>query len=137
MDNNLIREWFRFGDMDIATAELKMEHHPQHYEIICYHCQQSAEKYLKGYLIAQSMEQPPKIHDLIRLCELCVKYNKDFSEISRQCGSLTQYGVQPRYPDEIELDETLTNKALTFAQQIKAFAPLQELRNSLNQKENN
>ena len=42
-----------------------------------------------------------------------------------------------RYPDEIELDDALTKKALDFAREIKDFAPLQELREQLNQKETN
>ena len=41
------------------------------------------------------------------------------------------YGVQPRYPDEIEIDEWLTKLALRNAAEIKAFAPLQEARKVL------
>ena len=44
---------------------------------------------------------------------------------------MTHYGVQPRYPDEIYIDEGLMRRALDFANQIKAFAPLQELRKNL------
>ena len=56
--------WFQFGDMDLDTSELLLTMRPQHYEIICYHCQQSAEKYFKGFLIFNGIDAPPKIHDL-------------------------------------------------------------------------
>jgi len=37
--------------MDLNTAEYLKNMKPLPIEIICYHCQQSAEKYLKGYLV--------------------------------------------------------------------------------------
>ena len=132
MDKRLAREWFRFGDMDLSTAELKIEHHPQHYEIICYHCQQAVEKYLKGYLFACDV-MPPKIHELDKLCVMCAQYDDSFEGIFDRCELLSQYAVQSRYPDEIELNDALTQKALACAQQIKAFAPLRELREKLSE----
>jgi len=36
--------------------------------------------------------------------------------------------VQPRYPDETYLDEALMHRALLFAEEIKAFTPLANLR---------
>ena len=41
MENNHILNWFRFADTDLDTAELLLEMRPQHFEIICFHCQQS------------------------------------------------------------------------------------------------
>jgi len=50
-----------------ATAYNSTEYlqgiHPIPVVIICYHCQQSGEKYLKGYLVLKDVE-PPKTHDL-------------------------------------------------------------------------
>ena len=51
MDHEYIAEWFQFADIDLASAEHLQSMRPQPLEIICYHCQQSAEKNLKGYLI--------------------------------------------------------------------------------------
>jgi len=127
MDKRLVCEWFRFADMDLRTAELKMTYHPKDFEIICFHCQQAVEKYLKSYLIACDVV-PPKIHDLDALCLMCMEYDDAFLKIAKMCAALSPYGVQPRYPDELELNDTLTHKALAYAQQIKDFAPLQELR---------
>ena len=45
------QEWQRIAAMDLSTAEYLLGMSPLPIEIICYHCQQSAEKYLKGYLV--------------------------------------------------------------------------------------
>jgi HEPN domain-containing protein len=42
------QEWQRLAAMDLNTAEYLQNMSPLPLEIICYHCQQSAEKYLKG-----------------------------------------------------------------------------------------
>jgi len=127
MSNRLVLEWIRFADNDLRSANHLLTLHPQHLELICYLCQQSTEKYLKAFLVAHDVE-PPKIHNLVKLQKLCLSYDATFAEISDQCDSLTDYGVQPRYPDELEFNDTLTQKALAYAQQIKNFAPLQNLR---------
>lgn len=57
------REWQRLASMDLNAAEHLLNMRPTPYEIICFHCQQSAEKYLKGYLVIHDIT-PPKIHDL-------------------------------------------------------------------------
>ncbi len=45
------QEWIRFAEMDLGSAEYLLNMHPTPVEVICYHCQQSAEKYLKGYIV--------------------------------------------------------------------------------------
>ncbi|MCL2513239.1 MAG: HEPN domain-containing protein [Oscillospiraceae bacterium] len=131
MDEKLILEWFRFADTDLTAANHLLSLYPQPLEIICYHCQQSAEKYLKGYLGYCGVDEPPKTHDLSRLCALCAEYDIKFDEIRNICAFLTEYGIQPRYPDEIEIDENDMKKALAYAEQVKAFEPLQAVRRKL------
>ncbi len=48
--NNLdiAQEWFDIAEMDISSAKYLQNMQPIPREIICYHCQQSVEKYLKG-----------------------------------------------------------------------------------------
>lgn len=51
MDNlSRAQEWQNFAEMDLSTAEYLQGMRPIPVEIICYHCQQAAEKILKGYL---------------------------------------------------------------------------------------
>lgn len=98
MDNlTSAKEWRRFAEMDLMSAEYLLKMRPVPIEIICYHCQQSAEKYLKGYLVLHGMN-PPKTHDLNQLQKLCANISDSFSDIADHCSDLTAYGVQPRYP---------------------------------------
>jgi HEPN domain-containing protein len=64
IDLDIPKEWFRFSSDDLSVATHCFEDmYPKKLAIACYHCQQSAEKALKGFLISQSIE-PPKIHNL-------------------------------------------------------------------------
>ena len=133
MDEKFIFEWFIYGDRDLGVAEHSLSYHPQPYEIICYLCQQSAEKYLKGYLVYKGVVDPPKIHNLDVLCDMCEEYDEFFGEIQKPCSILTDYGVQPRYPHEMLIEEHHMEKALEYARQIKDFAPLAAVRQKLEQ----
>jgi HEPN domain-containing protein len=128
MDKEYIFEWFQFADMDLATAEhLSSTMHPQPLEIICYHCQQAAEKYLKGVLFYHGVIEPPKTHNLNLLMEMCLDYDERFDEIEQACSTLSRYGVQPRYPREIGVTENDTKKALEYARQIRDFDRVAEV----------
>jgi len=128
MDKKYILEWFRFADKDLKIAEHLLETmRPQPLEIICYHCQQAAEKYLKGYLIYKGIIDPPKTHNLNFLLDMCVIYDDEFNKIEKACSALTRYGVQPRYPDEIGVTDSDTQKAIKYAGQIRDFSVLKEV----------
>ncbi|MCD4692773.1 MAG: HEPN domain-containing protein [Calditrichales bacterium] len=46
MDNkDIANEWFEIANMDLSSASFLKNMQPVPIEIICYHCQQSAEKY--------------------------------------------------------------------------------------------
>ena len=130
MDKELVTEWFRFADDDIDTALLLKEMRPQHREIICYHCEQAVEKYLKGFL-ASKEQMPPKTHDLTHLCNLCSEQDQNFANILPQCSFLKQFGVQPRYPKEMQITDSNVEKAIRFALDVRGFATIVELRNEL------
>jgi len=129
MDPKSIAGWFRFADMDLLVAEHSATTlYPPPLEIVCYHCQQSAEKYLKGYLISKGVKEPPRTHDLIYLNSMCVGLCPQFSDIDRACGSLNRYSVQPRYPNEIEVHEHDMKMALDHARIVRDFDPIADAR---------
>ena len=57
MNSNLVKEWYDFAEMDFISANHLMSLIPIPVEIVCYHCQQSSEKALKGYLIFLDKKQ--------------------------------------------------------------------------------
>jgi HEPN domain-containing protein len=107
------------GD-DIRLAEHSQTMWPVPLELVCYHCQQSAEKYLKVFLISQG-ETPPYIHDLPELLKLCKEKNPRFAELAQVCSQLTGYGIQPRYPMEIKINEEDMKRALAGAKGVQEF----------------
>ena len=119
-NNDLVKEWYRFAMMDLNAAKYLCNMYPKPLEIICYHCQQSAEKMLKGFLVSNGID-PPKTHDLRRLCEMCIEINNTFEDLKDICEGLNPYGIQPRYPDEIEIFETDMEKALENIQSMVEF----------------
>ena len=127
MDRELVAEWVRFADDDIDTVLLLKEMRPQHREIICYHCEQAVEKYLKGFLSFKD-QIPPKIHDLIHLCHLCMEYEAGFSSLLMSCSYLTDFSVLPRYPKEMDISDANVEKAIRFALDVKEFGEIVGLR---------
>ena len=51
MVSNDCGEWLRFARMDMENVDLLMEQRIKKAEIILFHCQQTAEKALKAYLV--------------------------------------------------------------------------------------
>ena len=78
-DDELLQQWLDKGNEDLRSAEyLSTMHHPTPDETICFHCHQSSEKYLKGFLVLHDVE-PPKTHNLKELMEMCEIINGNFS----------------------------------------------------------
>ena len=121
MDNkDIAKEWFEFAKRDLESALFLLKMYPLPLEIICYHCQQSAEKYLKGYIILQG-GKPIKTHDLIMLNNMCCKHDMSFVDIEDDCVDLVSYGVQVRYPYEMMIEERDMKEAIESAKRIMAF----------------
>jgi HEPN domain-containing protein len=119
-ERDLAMEWFEIADKDLASAEYLKNMEPTPFDIICFHCQQSAEKYLKGYLALHG-EETPKTHILQTINGLCCIIDPDFADLNEDCISLSDYAVVIRYPSHIEVDEDLMREALRRAYRIKRF----------------
>ncbi|MDR3181546.1 MAG: HEPN domain-containing protein [Planctomycetaceae bacterium] len=119
-------EWQRFAEMDLNSAEFLLKMRPIPIEVICFHCQQSAEKSLKSILVFRSIF-PPKTHDLQELMKLCAPYLTETESVAAQCRHLNQYSVRPRYPQEIDITEAKLRQAVTDAKTMfdytKRFCP--------------
>ena len=117
----IVRQWIELADKDLALAEHTAKTMwPTPYEIVCFHCQQFVEKYLKAFLVAKGQE-PPYIHDLAKLAALCEIENPVFGQIKQKCIILTEYGIHPRYPGGMQVIEEDMVRALHFAADIKIF----------------
>ncbi len=113
-------EWIKYAEKDLNASEILFKTYPQPIEIICFHCQQSAEKYLKAYLIFNGIEFE-KTHNLLFINKICEEIDGEFNEIARACSRLNPFSVVIRYPSNIELIEDDMKSALTDANKIKDF----------------
>jgi len=120
-DINLVHEWLKYSQNDLISAKhLYEDLHPKQTEVACYLSQQCAEKALKGYIFFKDAE-PPKTHNLVELCQICINYDNTFSEIMDSCADLTPYGVAVRYPNELAVDDVISKLAINKAQIILDF----------------
>jgi HEPN domain-containing protein len=117
----LVKEWLQFAHNDLIVARHALEDlYPRQIEISCFLCQQAAEKSLKGYLLSRDIE-PPRIHNLRLLCQICMGQDASFETLLVPCSDLTPYGVEARYPNELEIDEENAKLALAKANEIYNF----------------
>ena len=95
---SLLDEWIEKAEADYKSAvALQRRRKEPLPDIVCYHCQQCVEKYLKAYLIAQG-STPPRIHDLVDLLNLCAFYDATLTARLPLVYVLNPYGVLMRYP---------------------------------------
>ena len=118
---DLVKQWFSIAADDLRSAAFLFGNlYPKPIDIICYHCQQTVEKALKGYLIDQDME-PPYTHDLNDLLILCKGYDSSYDTLEEICQKLTNFATATRYPSPIEILEADALYALEKAENAFAF----------------
>ncbi len=118
-DESPERDWFEKADQDLEMARRALGPGQSMPEMVCYHAQQCAEKYLKSYLIAHSV--PFRfVHDLIYLTQLCIAHDPTFEELMPAIEILNEYGATMRYPMEgsVEPDIEAAREAIRLAEQV-------------------
>ena len=113
-------EWVNYSEKDFIAAQFLMTATNPPIEIICYHCQQSAEKLFKAFLIKNDII-PSRTHDLNLLVNECVKIENTISILKKECNRLNDFGVNTRYPNNMDLELEDAKIALKDAEKIKEF----------------
>ena len=120
-DIRLVYDWLQHSKNNLIVASHSFNDlYPKQTEIVCYLSHQCAETALKAYLVFLDIE-PPKIHNLVELCNLCIEQDNEFSIIKESCARLTPYGVETRYPNELDVDDKIAEQALMLAQKVYDF----------------
>ena len=83
---------------DIRSSKILFEHDADN-EIVCFHCQQAIEKYLKGYLIFVTGELQEG-HSLIKLCKKAMAIEGTFEELLKDMSFVNTFYIETRYPAE-------------------------------------
>jgi len=120
-DTKIYSDWLLYSENDLDAAQYLFDRpFRKQVEIVCYHCQQAAEKALKACLVAHG-DEVPKTHDLPALCRLCALFDDSFLDQLRDCGDLSLYVAGARYPNKIEITEQDAKEALRMAEEVLAF----------------
>jgi HEPN domain-containing protein len=91
-------KWVQKAEKDLIIVRAVEHHNPPVYDGICYHCQQSAEKYLKA-LLQEWGVLPPRTHNLTVLLNLLQPHDPALGTLKRELKSLARYAVDVRYPN--------------------------------------
>jgi HEPN domain-containing protein len=115
----LVRAWVRKADQDLTAAESLLRNEEGLPEIVAFHAQQSAEKYLKALLAWRQVEFP-KTHDIRELLELARPSDSSIADSLADAARLTPFGVETRYPaDAPALLPGEEKQALDIARRVK------------------
>lgn len=111
-----LRNWIFRAKEDIAVIDNLYKTDPHIYaSTICFHAQQAVEKFLKAFLVYHNIDFP-RTHDVDFLLLECKKI--DSIDFNVDLGSLSDFGVNIRYPDDFyvpDKEETVKYRDIAHA----------------------
>lgn len=91
------RKWILKAEEDWEGASGLVGRKPLLRDLVCFLCQQAAEKHLKA-LLQENGAAVPKIHERESLLDLLLPHDATLAPLRRILRSLTRYAVVYRYP---------------------------------------
>lgn len=101
MDSRRYRDWYERAQGDLRGARILMEHDGGN-ELVAFHCQQAAEKGLKGWLLKTTGDLTEG-HSLVFLCRKAIGAGAPLREHLRGCAYVNQFYLETRYPADVYL----------------------------------
>lgn len=92
----IAKEWIQKAEEDYGFASLSIEY-TDYLAQVCFHFQQSAEKYLKAFIVARKLDFRP-VHNLLELLAICRHADPDIKELDEACRFLNPFYIDTRYP---------------------------------------
>ncbi|MBM4071479.1 MAG: HEPN domain-containing protein [Planctomycetes bacterium] len=93
----LTGDWVRKAEVDLRVSKTLARSRPPAHDVVCYHCQQCAEKYLKAILVELGMHVP-RTHNLEDLLGLLRPRLPQLTALARGLIFLSRFAVHGRYP---------------------------------------
>jgi HEPN domain-containing protein len=101
----ITREWVAKAEEDyVAALYLSRKRKSPMPSIVCFHCQQCAEKYLKARLVEANVPFP-KTHNLTVLLRLVLAIEPAIGRLQAKLTPLNHYAVEFRYPGDESTQE--------------------------------
>jgi HEPN domain-containing protein len=101
MPDSRYAAWLKKAESDLLAADNNLAAARIPLDVVCFHCQQAAEKLLKGLLVFLGGETP-RVHDLLALLDqIGSLLTSAIPEAVRAaCVVLNPYAIEIRYPDD-------------------------------------
>jgi HEPN domain-containing protein len=117
----LVQSWLTKAQHDLASARVLAASTPPLLDTAIYHCQQAAEKAVKGYLVYVD-EEFERVHDIEELIRLAMPHAEKFVDWIDVGIELTPYARIYRYPGyATEPSREQFDPALTAAEGLYKF----------------
>ncbi len=116
----LTREWLGKADEDHSVAAGLMRRRKVPCNSVCFHCQQSAEKYLKAVL-QEGGVRFGKVHDLEELARFVSRIAPGIALLTDDLKLLSDYAVKYRYPG-FDATRRQARAAVVAAKRVRAVA---------------
>ena len=113
-----VKGWLIKAQHDLATAGNLAADPDPYLDTAIYHCQQAAEKAVKGFLAFHD-QRVVRTHDVRYLVTLAMPFVESLSSCLESAERVTPYATAFRYPDEIlEPEPEEFEQALAAAEEI-------------------
>lgn len=119
---SLADQWAAKAENDLRNAVIVVHENSPPTDTVCFHCHQTAEKYLKAYLIHR--RSPLKrVHDLRFLLNMCIDLDASFAKLTEAIEVLNSYYIETRYPMDMPICYPLkeAKKAVELAYNVRDF----------------
>jgi len=98
--SELVRAWFTKAHSDLRSACVLGEVDDAPPDTAIYHCQQTAEKAVKAFLVSKDVA-PEKTPNIRKLILSAATHETSFNQLMDIAAFLTPYAWQFRYPDDL------------------------------------
>lgn len=117
----LVKDWLIKAKSDLASAKKLATGAEYYLDTAIYHCQQCAEKAIKGYLVFHD-KRVTKTHDIQDLLTDASAFEAEIAQWMEAGENVSQYATMFRYPGEhLEPTAAQFKRALRDAENIYSY----------------
>ncbi|AEM72916.1 HEPN domain-containing protein [Caldicellulosiruptor acetigenus] len=118
VDSKKFTDWIQMGKKDFRAAQILYEHEGDR-GLVCFHCQQAVEKYLKAFLLAKT-GIVHEGHNLLKLLKKALEFEPSLSEFAKDVSFVNMFYIEVRYPPDEPMYVSVedTEECLQITQKI-------------------
>ena len=120
-DSKRFLDWYDKSKKDLEGAKILFKHGGDN-SIVAFHCQQSIEKLLKGYIlkVTQTLSEG---HSLVYLCKQAISFDNSLKPYLKDCAYVNQFYIETRYPADLPISLTTeeTEECISIAEKLQGI----------------